>query len=51
MLTVDLQKWRVAEGWRTGDYRVVVELRNVEVGDGRVRLAVASEALAFTIAP
>ena len=50
-VTVDLQKWNVVEGWRAGDYRVVLELRNVGVGDGRVRLAVASETLAFTIAP
>jgi hypothetical protein len=33
------------------DYRVVLELRTVGAGGGRVRLAVASEALAFTIAP
>jgi hypothetical protein len=50
-LTIDLQKWRVVDGWRAGDYRVALELRNVGVGDGRVRLAVASEALAFTMAP
>ena len=49
--TVDLGKWRVGEGWRAGDYRVVLELRNVSVGDGRVRLAVSSETLVFTIAP
>ena len=49
--TVDLGKWRVGEGWRAGDYRVVLELRNVRVGDGRVRLAVSSETLVFTIAP
>jgi hypothetical protein len=33
------------------DYRVVLELRTVGVGNGRVRLTVASEALAFSIAP
>jgi hypothetical protein len=50
-VTVDLQKWRIVEGWRAGDYRVVLELLNVGVDNGRVRLAVASETLAFTIAP
>lgn len=50
-VTVELQKWRIVEGWRAGDYRAVLELGNVSVGDGRVRLAIASDPLAFTIAP
>jgi len=37
-------------GGQAGDYRVVLELQ-VGVGDGRVGLDIASEALVFTVTP